>query len=184
MNFVTWGAINGAALVAWIVCSPSTQGLAACPGMAVHVSCGGLQPHLVSRWKPGVLDTKRRGRCRLRAPGRRPSIVGQLDVTCHVDNGPHGGRHDMGGVGPRWSWDTSSTSCRFSQGHLGGVRSKMALVGVLGFVDGVRRPRGLGSIRPQPPIHILAVLKPSSVRRMRGGLHLLVRAARFRLGSA
>ena len=26
VNFVTWGAINGAALVAWIVCSPSTQG--------------------------------------------------------------------------------------------------------------------------------------------------------------
>ena len=73
---------------------------------------------------------------------------------------------------------------QFSPGHLGGVRSKMALVGVLGTLDGVRRPRGLGSTRPQPPIHLLAVLKPCSVRWMRGGLHLLVRAAGLRLGSA
>ena len=110
--------------------------------------------------------------------------MGEIEVTDVVDVRLHGGRHDMGGVGPDGFGVPPPPHAEFSSGHLGGVRSKMALVGVLGALDGVRRPRGLGSIRPQPPIHLLAVLKPCSMRRMRGGLHLLVRAAGLRLGSA
>ena len=155
--------------------------LATCTGMAVDISCGGHQPNMVPCREPGVLESRRRDDAARGRLGDGLGHVGQLDHTCHVHNGPHGGLHHVGGVGTRGVRIPPSPYAPFSQGILGGFRSKVALVGVLVFVDGLRRPRSLGTTRRHPPLHILAVLRPSSVRWVGGRLHLLVRATRFRL---
>ena len=89
----------------------------------------------------------------------------------------------MGSLGTDGFGIPPSPHAPFSQDNLGSFRSKMASVGVLVALDGVRSPRGMGRSRASAPLHLLAVLRSRSVRRMDRRLHLLVGAARLRLGS-
>ena len=119
VNFVTWGAINGAALVAWIVCSPPPTPL----GVVRWVGCSRFMwwssaafGFALEAWCFGHQTTRRR---RLRAPGTPPlAMWANLTSPTLSTMDLHGGRHTWAALG-LMVWGTSSTSCPIQPGHPG-----------------------------------------------------------------